>query len=112
MEFMTSREIKLWNIDGYRKYLRIQYKFPVTINGVTFYDESILISFRYKNCRGLIHPTNGYIGEQEDKKNYYPLLKVSMSFSSEMKYNPTFSPSLDVASSEIKESWKLFTQGD
>ena len=79
------------------------------INDVSFHKtDTGCIGFNYKNARGLIFPDNGYLGEQPDGRNYYPLLKLSVSYSQECKFNPSFPPNLASAVSAIMQSWKLF----
>lgn len=68
------------------------------------------IAFHYKNGHGLVFSDNGYLGEQPDGRNYYPLLKLSVSYSQESRFNPSFEPNLAAAVSAIKQSWDKFTK--
>ncbi len=51
--------------------------------------------FKYGNLRGILHPDNGYLGNQPDGKDYYPLVRISLSLTDESRFNPTVEPNLD-----------------
>jgi len=104
--YLTSEELKEWE-NNYTQILLPNG--PVTVDGVCFSEFYSSIKFRYGNATGLIFKSNGYLGQQPDGKNYYPMVRLSARYSNECKFNPICEPNLAAMAAAVKESWRKFT---
>jgi hypothetical protein len=112
-QLMTQQQFIGWKYHGWLDELKMLHKFPVTILNVQFCLEfnGSGVSFRYGNhCSGLIFPDNGYLGPQSDGKDFYPLLKLSSSYSQECKFNRSTEPNLEAVTKEVIDSWNEFAK--
>ena len=105
MRYLTKEELNAWNETWIDDLLKGQ---DVTIQDVTFRKYLYSIKFYYKNASGLLFPDNGYNGQTEDKRDYYPLVRLSCRYSQDMRYNPAVEPNLNVIASAIRKSWEDF----
>ena len=104
--YLTNEALREWK----RNYAQILLpNGPVTIDGVCFSEFYSGIRFRYGNATGLIFADNGYLGQQLDGKNYYPMVRLSARYSDECKFNPTCEPELQSIAAAVKDSWRKFT---
>jgi hypothetical protein len=112
MNRMTRAELLQWQYDwGHRGT-------TFDKDGVSIYpymgsvsDETLFMCFRYKNMSGVLHPDNGYRGPQPDGRDYYPLVRVSPSLSTNLRYHPACDPDMDTIAATIVAVWKDFIEG-
>ncbi len=105
---LTRQELREWQYDGFVNSIKGQ--LPSFIDDVGFcLTTTNTLSFRYKNGSGLVFPDNGYLGEQPGGKNYYPLVRLSPSYSEDCRFAVTCEPHLNIIAASIKESWRKFT---
>lgn len=111
---MTSRELDEWKNGWPAEVAKLGTfkKDGVTISAHLTYDgHPLFVTFAYKNARGVLHPDNGYLGPQPGGKDYYPLVRVSPSFSSDSRFTPTVAPELPTIAEAIIQSWNKFIAG-
>ena len=109
METMTRQELQEWKNTGWIS--SIMCSIPTTIDGVHFSFSAVSLQWSYKNGSGLVFTDNGYLGECKGGKNYYPLVRLSCSYSQNTRFNPTCTPDLQAIAEAIRLSWANFCNG-
>ena len=99
---MTGKELKDWKFNYVDEILPKN----VIVDGVSLTRTGPrCIAFRYGNAKGLVFADNGYNGGD----SYYPLCRISPSYSDESRFTPTCEPNVGAIAKAVKESWEKFT---
>ena len=110
MRTFTQNELRAWKYKEWVKDVMGE-EHQITVDDVTFRVTNVNgISFHYcRNCTGLLFPANGYLGRTEDKKDYYPRIRIHSEYSQYSPYSgASCDPNLTDVARVVKECWEKF----